>query len=333
MPGKLFNKVVAVRGVPGFWFVLTYIPDLQWCHLGPLEKRGKFGCDKSGKEIPLITGSDRWMLCAEGSAQELDVSSFNCIVTKFRTIRKTADADKEEWAILDYNDKKYEVDHYASADADADLAEIAEALNPGSMVKSNDSGARTSAQVSSQADDGGRRYSTGAASRAQRRSPTKSVDDEATPSTGDCNMNSGGNTETARSMSPFAFPLDPSRMSDGSGTKATTEVEKQKGAAKITNFFKRSEASVPEIRFTIGDLVLGNYRCKGRSYPGRVEDCVEVAPGDVVYTVRYDDGDVERCVRSAMLRHDVTARGTYFNLPVCGRRSPSYLLLVASYPA
>lgn len=43
VPSKLFNKVVSVVGHDGPWFVLTYIPDLQWCHLGPCVPRGIFG--------------------------------------------------------------------------------------------------------------------------------------------------------------------------------------------------------------------------------------------------------------------------------------------------
>ena len=33
-PKSMFNKVVVVEGGPkGFFFVLHYIPDMQWCHL------------------------------------------------------------------------------------------------------------------------------------------------------------------------------------------------------------------------------------------------------------------------------------------------------------
>ena len=43
-PPKLFNRVVQIDGEDDydFWYVLTYLPDLQWCHVAPLEKRGTF---------------------------------------------------------------------------------------------------------------------------------------------------------------------------------------------------------------------------------------------------------------------------------------------------
>ena len=44
MPPKLFNRVVRIEGETDYeyFYVLTYLPDLQWCHVGPLEKRGVF---------------------------------------------------------------------------------------------------------------------------------------------------------------------------------------------------------------------------------------------------------------------------------------------------
>jgi hypothetical protein len=99
-PSKLFNKVVSVRGKPGPWFVLTYIPDLQWCHVGPLRQNGVFGNDKKG-EATEVTGQPRWMLASEGTAEELDVSAFNCTVLKSKTVRKVQDADREEWCLVD----------------------------------------------------------------------------------------------------------------------------------------------------------------------------------------------------------------------------------------
>lgn len=99
-PRKLFNKVVSVKGRPGPWFVLTYIPDLQWCHVGPLFECGVFGNDKKG-EVSEATGKTRWMLSPEGTAEELDVSAFNCTVLKSKTVRKVQDADKEEWYLLE----------------------------------------------------------------------------------------------------------------------------------------------------------------------------------------------------------------------------------------
>ena len=107
-PSKLFNQVVSLLGHEGLFFVLTYIPDLQWCHLGPMRKCGVFGNDKNG-EPTVVTGRDKWMLCPEGTAQEWDVSAFNLRVVKTKTVRKTINADKEEWAITgDFEEKRKE---------------------------------------------------------------------------------------------------------------------------------------------------------------------------------------------------------------------------------
>ena len=51
---------VRVR-VSEYFYVLTYLPDLQWCHVGPLEKRGVFP-PGSTRGRP---GYDRWMLVPE----------------------------------------------------------------------------------------------------------------------------------------------------------------------------------------------------------------------------------------------------------------------------
>eukprot|EP00039_Didymoeca_costata_P006096 m.87487 g.87487 ORF g.87487 m.87487 type:complete len:779 (-) comp13109_c0_seq5:72-2408(-) len=100
VPSNLFNKVVQVKGQEGLFFVLTYIPDLQWCHLGKMVVRGEFGLDRAGTRTE-NTGKRRWMLAPEGQVPELDVSAFNCRVIKSRTVKKTPNADKEEWCILD----------------------------------------------------------------------------------------------------------------------------------------------------------------------------------------------------------------------------------------
>lgn len=47
-----------------YWYVLTYLPDLQWCHVAPLEARGTF----SSKPAPcghVAEGRMRWMLVSE----------------------------------------------------------------------------------------------------------------------------------------------------------------------------------------------------------------------------------------------------------------------------
>ena len=105
-PPDLFNKVVRLRqGAPDadstlepytYWYVLTYIPDLQWCHLAPMVVVGKFGLDK-----PKAAGRPKYKLEDEALGMEVDISSTYCIVVKAKSMRHTVDADKEEWDIQD----------------------------------------------------------------------------------------------------------------------------------------------------------------------------------------------------------------------------------------
>jgi len=103
-PSNLVNKVVRVefpnqREMPGwkYYFVLTYIPDLQWCRLAPMFSRGTFANEKNGISI----GRFRWKLVEEGKALEVDVSAKRCTVVKTRVMKHTPNADEEEWDILD----------------------------------------------------------------------------------------------------------------------------------------------------------------------------------------------------------------------------------------
>jgi len=104
---NLFNVVVRVKN--GFadttdvdtrefkyWYVLTFIPDLRWCHLAPMVQDGVFGKDK-----PKFEGRARWKLVDESLGKELDISSSLCIPCRSKAVRRTVDADKEEWDILD----------------------------------------------------------------------------------------------------------------------------------------------------------------------------------------------------------------------------------------
>ena len=101
--GSLYNKVVRLQ--PGamtegseytYWYVLTFIPDLQWCHLAPMIQDGTFGMDK-----PKAFGKTKWRLLDESFGHEVDISSKYCIAVKSRSMKKTLDADKEEWDIID----------------------------------------------------------------------------------------------------------------------------------------------------------------------------------------------------------------------------------------
>jgi hypothetical protein len=54
-----------------------------------------------GQERKKSVGRPKWKLVDEELCQELDISSFFCIPVKSKAMKKTADADKEEWDILD----------------------------------------------------------------------------------------------------------------------------------------------------------------------------------------------------------------------------------------
>ena len=101
---NLVNKVVRVefvnqRSEPGweYYFVLTYIPDLQWCRLAPMRAEGAFTTERHG----ISNGRFRWKLVEEGKALEVDVSAQRCTVVKTRVMKHTPNADEEEWDILD----------------------------------------------------------------------------------------------------------------------------------------------------------------------------------------------------------------------------------------
>jgi hypothetical protein len=77
-------------------YVLTYIPDLKWCHLAPMVQDGTFGEDRRR-----ALGKPKWRLVDESLCKEVDISSSFCIPIRSRPMRKTLDADKEEWDIID----------------------------------------------------------------------------------------------------------------------------------------------------------------------------------------------------------------------------------------
>lgn len=100
---NLFNKVVKLNSDGQleagdefkYYYVLTYIPDLFWCHLAPMRQDGFFS--QKSRSV----GRPKWKLIHEGAGKELDISADVCEVVKARTMRGCADADKEEWDILD----------------------------------------------------------------------------------------------------------------------------------------------------------------------------------------------------------------------------------------
>ena len=99
---RLFNKVVKVLKNEHGWkyfFVLTYIPDLQWVHLAPMHQRGIFTSEKRG----VAMGRPRWMLAPEGTACEVDISASRCVPVRNRVMKNCPDADNEQWDIFEDN--------------------------------------------------------------------------------------------------------------------------------------------------------------------------------------------------------------------------------------
>jgi len=101
-PPQLFNRVVRIDGEDDYvyWYVLTYLPDLQWCHVAPLEQRGIF----TSKPAPcghVGEGRTRWMLVSESEGGEIDVGAGRChMMEAYEMMGTKANADKEEWDVV-----------------------------------------------------------------------------------------------------------------------------------------------------------------------------------------------------------------------------------------
>lgn len=103
-PKNLFNKVVKLNsgGVTQagseykYYYVLTYLPDLQWCHLAPMRKVGVWGPEK-----PKAEGRPIWMLVDENEGKEIDISASFCETLRSRAMKRVPDADKEQWDIFE----------------------------------------------------------------------------------------------------------------------------------------------------------------------------------------------------------------------------------------
>jgi len=101
-PIHLVNRVVQIDGEDDYeyWYVLTYLPDLQWCHVAPLEKRGVFS-DTPGPSGHVATGRPCWMLVSEEEGGEIDVGAGRCHVMQAIEMKGTkANADTEEWDLI-----------------------------------------------------------------------------------------------------------------------------------------------------------------------------------------------------------------------------------------
>lgn len=96
----LYNKVVTVTNLPpayayDYWFVYHYVPDMEWCHICPMEPHGVFGPNSKRN------GRPRWRLVPEGQAREIDVAAYRCTPVKHETVAKTQSADKEIFDIFE----------------------------------------------------------------------------------------------------------------------------------------------------------------------------------------------------------------------------------------
>ena len=88
--------LLAASNVARRRYVLTYLPDLQWCHVAPLEQRGLFESNKGPS-----AGRPKWMLVSEEQGGEIDVGAGRCHIMEAIEMKSTSEnADDEEWDIL-----------------------------------------------------------------------------------------------------------------------------------------------------------------------------------------------------------------------------------------
>lgn len=98
---NFFNQVVKLKKNSSldadnkfkYYFVLTYIPDLFWCHLIPMKKAGVWSVKNDGRI--------KWMLVCEHEGYGLDISASACEIVKSKAMRGCPDADEEEWDIVE----------------------------------------------------------------------------------------------------------------------------------------------------------------------------------------------------------------------------------------
>ena len=108
------------RTAARYYFVLTYIPDLEWVHLAPLFEDGVFG--KNEKDAKLH-GRPRWKLIPEGRGAELHISSRRCVLTKAKAVRRRQNADNEEWDIVDIEEDDEEESEEESEESEEEEEE------------------------------------------------------------------------------------------------------------------------------------------------------------------------------------------------------------------
>mmetsp|Transcript_40927 Transcript_40927/g.73781 ORF Transcript_40927/g.73781 Transcript_40927/m.73781 type:complete len:1370 (-) Transcript_40927:68-4177(-) len=105
---SLLEKVVKLKSTDGisgaskfeYYYVLTFIPDLQWVHLIPMRKAGVFG-----PEHPEACGRPIWMIVGEDEGKEIDTSAAACQSVTAFTVKNSENADDEQWNIYDNGEK------------------------------------------------------------------------------------------------------------------------------------------------------------------------------------------------------------------------------------
>jgi len=103
-PRDYFDKVVTLNsdgqkeagGEFKYYYVLTFIPDLFWCHLAPLQRCGSFDLSR-----PQSQGRPKWVLVGENEGKEVDISASVCEIVESVATTKCPDADDERWDILE----------------------------------------------------------------------------------------------------------------------------------------------------------------------------------------------------------------------------------------
>ena len=332
IPSKLFNKVVVARGHPGVWFVLTYIPDLQWVHLGPMRQVGVFEDDRKGKAATHV-GKPKWMLAPEGTAPELDLTAFNVTVLKSSTIKKTQNADKEEWALPELpgwvlgTAPMPETDDEDEGTAGAGILHPAAATAPGNgisavavaMATGQDSKPDGGAAAATAAPGGGGTAATAApvitgffAPATSHPSPAASAVDDVAPA-------------AAAAATAAAGPGDPHGGGANFGANGTSPVKESKELIATPSWFipsasnarrgakQADKKAASNMTYRKGALVCANWNGRGTYYPGQVTAIMPPAedgkntPKDRLYSVRYDDGDFEPAVPPGRIRTLQTA--------------------------
>ena len=160
---KFFNKVVQVDGLGDrYFYVLTYIPDLFWCRVAPMRQAGIFTAERE-KAAKNVTGRPRWMLEPEGEGGgELDISAIRCTLVKARAVKRTQDADKEEWDIADPKEPKQKPTAEAEASQEAaqegqateemaEAVEVAEVAMPEAPVETEATGEAAAPEAAAEA--------------------------------------------------------------------------------------------------------------------------------------------------------------------------------------